>query len=232
MIRAVFVTGTDTGVGKTVVSAGLAAAWARRGADVGVMKPFATGAVRSGGRWVSEDAELLRRAAGANDPPELVTPALFRAPLAPSEAARLERRAVELGPVMRAFRTLRRRHERLVVEGVGGILVPVRPRLPVARWAARLGLPVLVVTRPTLGTINHTALTVLAARAFGLRVLGLVINYHAPFRRGLAERLNPRALEEETGRPVLASIPFLGGGVSRALGHPAFDRLARRLEAL
>ncbi|HXG61084.1 MAG TPA: dethiobiotin synthase [Planctomycetota bacterium] len=230
MIRAVFVTGTDTGVGKTVVSAGLAAAWARRGADVGVFKPFATGAVRRGRRWVSEDAELLLRASGAGDPPELVTPALYRPPLAPSEAARLERRPVDLDAVARAWRLLRRRHERLVVEGVGGILVPVRPRLPVARWAARFKLPVLVVTRPTLGTINHTALTVLAARAYGLHVLGLVLNYHAPFRKGLAERLNPRALEEETGRPVLATIPYLGGDVARALRHSEFDRLARRLE--
>lgn len=232
MIRAVFVTGTDTGVGKTVVCAGLAAAWARRGAGVGVMKPFATGAVRRGGRWLSEDAELLVRAAGTDDAPELVTPALFRAPLAPSEAARLEGRRVQLGQVTRAFRRLARRHRRLIVEGVGGILVPLRPRLPVARWAARLGLPVLIVTRPTLGTLNHTALTVLAARAYGLRVLGLVINYHAPFRKGLAERLNPRALEEETGRPVLATIPYLGRAARRVPEHPAFDRLARRLEAL
>jgi dethiobiotin synthetase len=224
MTRSLFVTGTDTGVGKTVVAAGIAAALRRRGVDVGVMKPFATGV-----RRVSGDAELLRRAAGADDPVDLVNPVRLGPPLAPSVAARLTGRRVDLRAVFSAFRSLASRHECLVVEGVGGLLVPVRDRVPVAEVARRMGLPILVVTRATLGTINHTLLTVLAARARGLRVLGLVINHPAKSRRGLAERTNPEALRRETGLPVLAQIPYLGPDPSRSLRHPAFDRLADRL---
>lgn len=226
MSGALLVTGTDTGVGKTVVAAGLAAALRRRGVDAGVMKPFASGARR--GR--SEDAERLRAAAGVEDPLDLINPVLFRLPLAPSVAARLEGRTVDVAAARAAFRTLSRRHDRLVVEGVGGLLVPIRARWTVAHWARAWRLPLLVVARPALGTINHTALTVHAARSFGLRVLGLVVNHHARTRAGLAERTNPAALAAETGVPVLAEIPYLGGDLLRAARHPAFDRLAERLQ--
>ena len=212
-----FVTGTDTGIGKTYVSAGLASAFRRRGIDVGVMKPIASGAVRRGRAWVSEDAVALRDAAGAPDPLELVNPVLLRPPLAPSVAGK-----VDLALAMRAWRELRARHRTMIVEGVGGLVVPLKPRLPVAAFAKRLGLPLLLVTRPALGTINHTLLTVMAARSFGLRVLGLVINAHAPGRPGLAERTNPRALEVETGLPVLANL-------KHGAGKADFDRLAARL---
>ena len=223
-LRSIFVTGTDTGVGKTWVTAGLAAALRRRGVDVGVFKPVATGA-----RRVSDDTRLLRAAAGVSDPPELVTPQLFRAPLAPSVAARRERRAVDLKAVDRAWRRLRSSHDLVLVEGVGGLMVPLRPRFPVASLVRRLKLPLVVVARPNLGTINHTVLTVRAAAAFGLRVVGLVVNRHGPGRSGLAERTARAALEEETGREVLAEIPWLGGDPARAFRNPVFDRLAARL---
>lgn len=222
MIPSLFVTGTDTGVGKTVVAAGLAAALRRRNVDVGVMKPFATGARRRRGRLVSEDVERLAAAAGAGDPVEDVAPVLLEPPLAPSVAARVSRRRVDLAAVRAAYRRLARRHDVMVVEGIGGILVPVRDRVPVARVVAQLRLPVIVVTRPTLGTVNHTLLTVLAARSFGLRVLGLVVNWHERFRRGTAERLTPATLRTETGVPVLGEVPF---GAPRG----AFDRILRRL---
>jgi dethiobiotin synthetase len=227
----IFVTGTDTGVGKTVVAAGIAAALARRGEDVGVMKPVASGARLRGGRLVSDDALLLVRAAGSRDPLELVNPICLRPPLAPSVAARVSGRRIGLGRVWKAYRTLSRVHECLVVEGVGGILVPVLDRFPVALLAKRLGLPLLIVARPTLGTINHTALTVLAARTHGLPVRGIVINHHARFRRGLAERLNPAALETETGVPVLGEVPWLGRDPARALRHRVFDAIAGKLRA-
>jgi dethiobiotin synthetase len=211
VIPALLVTGTDTGVGKTVVAAGLAAALRRRGIDAGVMKPFATGG--------SADARLLLRASGARDPVELVSPVRLVPPLAPSVAARVSRRRIDLMKVGWAFRSLLAAHEVVVVEGVGGLLVPIKPRFTVADFARTLKLPLLVVARPTLGTINHTALTVAAARARGLRVLGIVINHHRRFARDLAVRTNPRALVEETGVPVLAELPFRPAAAR-------FDRLA------
>ncbi len=222
--RAVFITGTDTGVGKTLVAAGLAAAYTRLGFDTGVMKPFATGARRIRDRLVSEDVTRLRGAVSSQDPPDLVAPVLFEEPLAPSEAARRAGAPIDLPRVKRCFRDLLGRHERLVVEGVGGLLVPIRDRFPLARFVAELGIPLVIVARASLGTINHTALTLLAARAHGLKVLGLITNRTEGGRPGLAERTNPVALRRETGLPLLAELPRFPGK-----GH--FDRLARALEA-
>ncbi len=130
-----------------------------------------------------------------------------------------------------AYRTLRARHPALVVEGVGGLLVPLFTRLTVADLARKMRLPILIVTRPTLGTLNHTALTVHVARSYGLRVLGLVVNYARPVRRGLAERLNPAALERYTRLPVLGEVPYLGERPAAALRHPVFGRIVDRLDS-
>lgn len=229
MTRAVLVTGTDTGVGKSLVAAGLAAALAGRGIDTGVMKPVATGAVRRRGRRVSADAEFLRRACGTQDPLERINPVCLSPPLAPAVASRLIGRPVDLRRVRRSFRILVSSHERLIVEGIGGLMTPLRGRFTVAHLARQLGLPLILVTRPTLGTLNHTALTVHAARSFGLTIRGLVVNYHAPFRRGIAERTTPEALQAMTGVPLLGTVPFLGRHPEQALGHPVFERIARRI---
>lgn len=222
--RAVFITGTDTGVGKTLVSAGLAAAYTRLGFDTGVMKPFATGARRIRGRLVSEDVTRLCDAVPSRDPLDLVAPVLFEEPLAPSVAARRAGTRIDLSRVKRCYQELLERHERLVVEGVGGLLVPIRDRYPLARFVAELGIPLVIVARASLGTINHTALTLLAARAHGLRVLGLITNRTEAGRPGLAETTNPEALRRESGVPLLGELP-------RFPGKASFDRLARAIEA-
>lgn len=215
MSRSLLVTGTDTGIGKTIVSAGLAAALRRAGIDVGVMKPVASGARRG----VSDDAVYLKKTSGVDDPLSLVNPLLFKAPLAPSVAAEVEKRAVDLRPVWAAWRELLRRHDGLVVEGVGGLLVPIKPRWTVAHFARKLGLPLVIVTRPKLGTLNHSALTARAARDFGLKVFGLIVNFAEP---GRSDHRTWSALESETGLPILGVIPHRP--------KPAvFDVLARTL---
>ena len=218
MICSIFVTGTDTGVGKTFVSAGIAAALRRRGVDVGVMKPIATGTLRG----ISEDALLLKKAAGVGDPLDFINPIRLKLPLAPSVAARITRTRIDLRRVWSAYRTLASTHQTMIVEGIGGLLVPILDRYPVARMAKRLGLPLIIVTRPTLGTINHTALTVHAAQSFGLRIAGLVLNHHERFKIGTAERTNPEALERACRVPILAEVPFGGG---RGVFEKITDRL-------
>ena len=215
MTRSIFVTGTDTGVGKTYVAAGIARALRRRGVDVGVMKPVASGP--------SEDVAILKKAAGVDDSSELINPVHLRPPLAPSVAARLTKTRVDLRRVREAYQELTSRHDCMIVEGVGGLMVPLKDRYPVAMLAKELGLPLVIVTRPTLGTINHTALTVLAAHSFWLNVIGIVINYHEKFRVGPAERTNPGALETECRVPVL-------GEVRHGSGRRIFDRIAERLQ--
>jgi len=185
-IPSFLVTGTDTGVGKTTVSAGLAAELARRGLPVGVMKPFATGARTVGGRLVSDDALLLQAAARVDDPLELINPVCLKPPLAPEMAARVARRPITPKTVWSAYQILSQKHRPMVVEGVGGLLVPLFTGFTVADLAKRLRLPLLIVTRPALGTLNHTALTVHAARAQGLRILGLVIRLYIGWLDGFS----------------------------------------------
>jgi len=231
MIPSFLVTGTDTGVGKTLVSGGLAAELVRRGTSVGVMKPFATGARSVRGRLVSEDALFLKSAAKVDDPLDLINPICLKPPLAPPMAAQVAKKRITLSPVWSAFSTLRRRHPILIVEGIGGLLVPLLTGWTVADLALKLRLPLLIVTRPSLGTLNHTALTVHAARSHGLRILGLVLNSAHPGTKGLAERLNPAALELFTRVPVLGSVPYAGPNPAKALGHPVFRRILDRLDS-
>jgi len=224
-MRSVFVTGTDTDIGKTFVSAAIASALVRRGVNVGVMKPVATGGRRHGQRLLCDDALVLKAACGVRDPLEIINPICFESPLAPNLAARVSRRPVELAQVWKAFRVLSSMHDCVIVEGAGGLMVPVLDRYYVADLVQRLRLPLLIVTRPTLGTINHTMLTVMAARQYGLDILGLIINYHARIKAGVVEKLNPDALEQATNVPVLAEIPHLPDASPRDVPAELLDEV-------
>ena len=211
----VFVSGTDTGVGKTAVAVALAA-WARaQGWNVGVMKPVATGGTRSGSRGplLAGDARALARAAGVDDEPQLVNPICLAEPLAPWTAARRGGCAITWAPIQRAAEELRRRHQLLIVEGAGGLLVPLSRSFMVAHVAQRLRLPVLLVSRPGLGTLNHTLLSLACLRQLDIPCRGVLINYAAPPARDpparLAERTNPSLLRSWTR--VLGVLPFRTG---------------------
>jgi dethiobiotin synthetase len=207
MKRGFFITGTDTGVGKTVVAAALAIVLRESGRDVGVMKPVASGCVRRREGLVSEDAEFLAKAAEAPETLEEISPIRFEAPLAPTVAAARAGVETDLEPMWEAWRRLRDAHEILLVEGIGGILCPVTPAMSVADLAKEFRLPLLVVARSTLGTINHTALTIEAARARGLAVAGVVINRYNHESPDLAEMTSPDEIWRVTGVRVLGLVP-------------------------
>ncbi len=204
-IPTLFVTATDTEVGKTAVAASLAAMLRGRGRSVGVIKPFASGCEEVDGRLVSADGLCLARAAGADDPHELVCPVRLRAPLAPTVAAELEGRRLSLEPVRAALEQLAARHDCLIVEGIGGLMVPLAEDCSVADLAVELAAPLLVVARPALGTLNHSLLTVSYARSRGLDVAAVLLNAATPAQPGLAEQTNPRVLRE-----LLGDCPVLG----------------------
>ena len=200
----VFVTGTGTGVGKTVVAAILAKAVQGRGIKVGALKPAQTGAAEG-----ADDLAFIRAAAGLPGDRSQACYVL-ETPLAPEVSARLERRQLELGPVLRGFRQLAGTCDLVVVEGAGGLLVPFNETASMADVAAALGLPVLVAALPGLGTLNHTALTVEAARARGLEVIGVVL-CGFPDHPGLPEATNPAEIERLTGAPVVGVVPKIPG---------------------
>ena len=207
MNRGFFITGTDTGVGKTVVTAALAIVLRESGRDVGVFKPVATGCVRRREGLVSEDAEFLAKAAEAPETLEEISPVRFEEPLAPTVAAARAGVKIDLEPIWEAWRRLRDAHEILLVEGIGGILCPVTAAMSVADLAKEFRLPLIVVARSTLGTINHTALTIEAARARGLTVAGVVINRYNHESPDLAEMTSPDEIQRVTGVRVLGLVP-------------------------
>jgi dethiobiotin synthetase len=171
-VRGVFVTGTDTGVGKTVLAGAICAALAQRGESVAAFKPVVTGLDEEPDDW-PRDHELLARATGRR--PEDVAPYLFGPPVSPHYAAELAGVPVEPARLVRMARAAADAGDTLVCEGVGGLLVPLTPGYLVRDLALDLGLPLVVAARTGLGTINHTLLTVEAARAAGLSVAGVVM---------------------------------------------------------
>jgi dethiobiotin synthetase len=205
----IFITGTDTGVGKTLVTGGLAALLRESGIDVGVMKPVESGCRRENNGLVPEDALFLREMSGCRDELELINPYALEHPLAPALAAELEGVDIQMEVIREAYLTLASRHELVLVEGAGGMLVPVTAHYFMTDLARELGgLPLLVVARAFLGTINHTLLTLYYARREGIDVLGIVMNHTSP-QSGLAESLNREALQRWGEAPFLGSLPFL-----------------------
>jgi dethiobiotin synthetase len=225
MVGGLFVTGTDTGVGKTVVASALVGAFRERGLDVVGMKPVETGCLRRGPELEPADGAMLREASGGEEPLSAICPLRFAHPLAPLVAAELEGRTIEQGSLMRAVRELAARHDALVVEGVGGLLVPVAPGFSVADMAREAGFPLLVVTSAFLGTLNHTLLTVEHALGAGLSVAGVVLCLHRAPGGTLAEETNPAALRRLLPVPLLGVFPFLADLSPRSLAQGARDAL-------
>ena len=204
-MNGLFVTGTDTGVGKTCVTAAILAELRRRGVKAGAFKPISCG---EGGRG---DARLYHRLMNGEVPLDMVNPVCLKHPLAPSVAATLEHRRVDIQKIVRTYRLLCADYSVVLVEGAGGLLVPICRNYFVADLAEELGLPLLVVGRLSLGTINHTMLTVRQAQGMGLTVKGIVLN-DTLGRRGLAEKTNVSVVPELCGVPLLGVMPHGPGG--------------------
>jgi dethiobiotin synthetase len=232
MSKGIFITGTDTGVGKTIVSAIIIRALIKKGIKVGAMKPVETGCTKTevrgqGSRVRSENESLipsdgifLKGMAEMDDAMDLIVPIRYEYPLAPMVAAELENRHVDLNLAFRAYNIFLEKYDFMVVEGAGGLLVPImkinhqsKKKNEKAYFTSDLirdlGLPTIVVARPSLGTINHTLLTVREAERCGLKVAGVVINYSSSPENTAAEKTNPDVLRELSPVPILSEIPFM-----------------------
>lgn len=210
MMRGVFVTGTDTGIGKTVCACALIAALRARGVACAPMKPVAAGAVVAGAQRANQDSLALIDAAGWSiDTLDLVTPILLEAAVAPHIAAAREHRLISLAPILAAFDALSKRAPFIVAEGVGGFKVPLAPGLDSVELARTLGLPVVLVVGMRLGCLNHALLTRDAIDRAGLKLAGWIANAIDPAMAAPDENL--QALHERIDAPLLGRLAFAPG---------------------
>lgn len=210
MSKGLFITGTDTGVGKTVITAGLAGVLRKNGIKAAAYKPVQTGGIESEEGLLSEDALYYRAAAGLPYSSKDMNPCCFRLPLSPNVAAQLDRQSVDPVILEEVYLHLAAENDFVLVEGAGGLCVPLAGyNYTMADLALQLDTPLLVVARPGLGTINHTVLTVSYARRSGLEVKGIIINGYRADQATLAEQTSPEVIREMTGIPILGIVPYL-----------------------
>jgi len=216
--QGIFITGTDTGVGKTVVCAALLSVLRSRGVDAVPMKPVQTGAKQAGGRWRSPDLEFCLAMAGLQPGPAeyaRMAPCCFAKACSPHLAAALAGtpavagRRISFRRISDCLSSLQARHALVIVEGAGGVCVPIQRRQTMLELMGALELPVVVVARPGLGTINHTLLTLHGLRCSQVRVLGVVFNATAPGRLGYIERDNIKTIARLGTVRVLGRLPFV-----------------------
>lgn len=208
-MHGIFITGTGTSVGKTTVAAGLAWALRRRGMDVGVMKPFATANRVNSRKYRSRDVSILAKASQVNDPDSELNPFFYALSAAPLIASELKHKPrVSTDRALKVLEKLGNKHSFLIVEGIGGIMVPLTESESVASFAKQAQLPLIIVSTTRLGTLNHTVLTVMACKEFGLHVEGIILN-KMPRKPNVVEQKTTEVIERVTHVKVLAMLPAL-----------------------
>ena len=203
-----FITGTDTGVGKTLIAGAIARILTEGGKRVGVFKPIATGCRRDWEGLISEDTEFLACSANSEMPLSTITPVGYITPAAPIVSAAREGRPIEFSRIASAYEDICRHSDVVIVEGIGGVRVPLTEEFDVLDLAVEFDLPVVIVARPNLGTINHTLMTIDCVRAAHLTIAGLVINGYDATKAAVAEDTAGEVIARQSGVPVLAVVPF------------------------
>jgi len=205
-MKSLFITGTDTDVGKTYVAAGLAVTLRKMGIDVGIMKPFAAGTPQKKG-FKSEDVEILSRAAQVSDPEELMNPQFFKMAASPYTASKNLKVKVRINSVLSSFKKLSNLHSMLLVEGMGGIMTPILKNYFVTDLIKDMKLPTVIVTRTRIGTVNHTIMTCKMCEKYKIPIKGIIINNFDS--DGYTVKTLKRDLQSLTGVPILGTIPFI-----------------------
>ncbi len=207
--QGLFITGTDTGVGKTVVTAALLAHCLHQGKKAGVMKPIETGVDSECSSAANSDALFLMESGGIEDALAEVCPIRLKPAASPYQAALIENRTLQPETILSAYRTLSGKYDWLLVEGIGGIRVPITRDYGVVDLMRDLGLPAVVVARYQLGTLNHTLLTLDTLKQNGIPVRGVVFNHTSPEAKDAIEQDQPRLIEELSGIRVLGEFPYI-----------------------
>lgn len=208
-MKGFFITGTDTGVGKTIIAGALIKVLSHLGVKAGAMKPVETGCVRQGEILLPSDGMFLKQMAQMQEPITQVSPCCFESPLAPLAASELEKKSISIMAIKKAFYGLYSNYDAVIVEGIGGLMVPIETNYFVVDLAKEIGLPLIVVAKPGLGSVNHIMLTVNYALKEGLQVAGIIINYSLPAENSLAEETNPPLLKQICPSPLIGIFPYL-----------------------
>jgi len=206
VLKSLFITGTDTDIGKTYITAGLAITLRKMSIDVGVMKPFAAGVAQKKG-YKSEDVEILSKSAQTHDPENLVNPQFFPIPASPYTAWKKLKIKPKIPLVLSSFKKLSDMHEMVLVEGVGGILTPILKDYYVTNLIKDMKIPTIIVTRSKVGTVNHTLMTVKMCEKYKIPIKGIIINNFDD--DGYPINQLKKDLEDLTKVKVLGSIPFI-----------------------
>ncbi len=209
MSRGIFITGTDTGVGKTLVATGIVRWLRTQGIDAVPMKPVQTGADKRGGKLIAPDLAFCLAASGLQPGPDeirLMSPYLYESACSPHLAGRMNGRYPEISALKDCADTLLLRHQAIIVEGAGGIMVPLNEKDTMLDLMKTLGYPVVLVSRVGLGAINHALLSIQALRAAGLEPIGIVFNQAEP------PSLENRFIEEDNPKTIarLGRVQVLG----------------------
>ena len=224
-MNSVFITGTDTGIGKTVVAASLLLAARSLGINAAPMKPVQTGCIRRGKQLLAPDLEFCLSAADLNPGPQerhSMCPYRYITASSPHLAAALAGAHIQKETIRAHFRKIRAKYESIFVEGAGGVFVPIDGKSTMLDLMKTLNLPVLLVARAGLGTINHTLLSLAELRRAKLRIVGVVLVQSSPGKAGCIEQDNARTIEKFGRVPVLARLPWMK--------RPDPRKLAPRLE--
>ena len=229
----IFITGTDTGVGKTIISAALLCALKSTGVDAIYMKPVQTGCQRQGKKLIAPDLDFVLSVSGflpSEKERGLLAPYCFCRACSPHLAAKTEKKPISLTKIKNIFKNLTRQHDFVVVEGAGGILTPLSSKQTMLDLAKALDLPIIVVAHPGLGTINHTLLTLHILKEAGLKVLGVVLNYSTNTKKGLIEKNNKDTLEHTGKTRAVYEFPFIADCCSKQAFSRKTAKFAKALK--
>ncbi len=207
--QGLFITGTDTGVGKTVVTAAILAYFQHQGKKVGIMKPIETGVNSECSSAANSDALFLMECGGIEDSLSEVCPIRLQPAASPFQAAMIENCAIQPGTILSAYKKLSGQYDWVLVEGIGGVRVPITRDYGVVDLMRDLGLPVVVVAHTQLGTLNHTLMTLDTLKQNGIPVRGVVLNRTGPETANAIEQDQPRLIEELSGAKVLGEFPYI-----------------------
>ena len=204
-----FISVTDTGVGKTVVTACLLAFYRKHSINTGIMKPIETGINPNCSSEANSDAKFLLTVSGNQDTLEEVCPIRLKPSASPLQAARIQDQSLSIDSILEKFHRLQKKYDQVLVEGIGGLLVPLKADYLVLDLIKEMQLPLIIVSRFSLGTLNHTLLTLKAAQVATIEIAGIILN-HSENRPLNEVELGQKALIEElSGVPVIGQCPFI-----------------------